>query len=497
MEISETTRSYFVLVASIIFLFLVLLKRSRKMASNLPPSPPALPIVGHLHLLKNGSYHRSLEALAHQYGPILYLSLGRCRVLVVSSPRAAEQCFTKNDVVFANRPNFIVGQLLGYDFSIVPWAQYGDHWRNLRRLTTLQALSSHRINTLSWIRQEEIRFVIREVMLGSGRGRVKIDLNAAFLRLVRNIMVRIVSGRRWDDGGPEDDDVFKPTAFMTVCDFLPVLRWFGYGGMEKSFLELHRKRDEYLQGLIDEFRKKKDGGKEAAMVEELLALQKAEPEYYTDPILKGILLVMYTAGTDTSARTMEWAMSLLLNHPAVLEKARSEIDVHVPSTRLVADEDLPNLPYLRCIVYETLRLYPVVSLLIPHFSSGDTTVEGYDVPKGTVVVVNAWALHRSPDVWENPLEFKPERFVGVEGNRDGFRFMPFGVGRRACPGANLGVRVVMLTLAALIQGFEWEKAEDGAVDMEEEGGGITMPKRRPLVAFCTPRSCMADLLSAI
>nr|AIM45245.1 flavonoid 3' hydroxylase-like protein [Fagopyrum tataricum] len=508
MEFYEMMIFYIFVAASIFFLFLF--KRSRKITknSNLPPSPPGLPIIGHLHLLKRDYYHRSLEELANQYGPTLYLRLGSCPVLVVSSPRAAEQCLTKNDVIFANRPNFMVGQVLGYDFSITPWAPYGELWRNLRRLITLEALSPNRIHQLAGIRQEEVRFITREMFLKgnqSGQIRVKADLNAAFLRLVRNVMVRIVSGKRWDDYGPEDDDLFKPTAFMTTYDFLPFLRWVGYDGMEKSFLELNWKRDEYLQGLLDEFKKKmnhqvkENGGVERKpfMVEELLALQKADPQYYTDDILKGILLVMYTAGTDTSARIMEWAMSLLLNHPTILRKARAEIDAHVPTTRLVEDSDLSNLPYLRCIIYETLRLYPVVSLLIPHFSSSETTIDGYRVPKGTVLVVNAWALHRNPEVWPEPLEFRPERFEGVEGNRDGFKFMPFGVGRRACPGANLGVKMVALTLATMIQGFEWENVEAGEVDVEEEGGGITMPKRSPLKAFCTPRSCMLDVLSMI
>ncbi|GAB2222461.1 hypothetical protein Droror1_Dr00013683 [Drosera rotundifolia] len=202
---------------------------------------------------------------------------------------------------------------------------------------------------------------------------------------------------------------------------------------------------------------------------------------------------MITAGTDTSARTMEWAMSLLLNHPDALEKVRSEIDTIVSTPRLVQDSDVLNLNYLRCVINETLRLFPVAPLLVPHFSSSDCTIGGYDIPKGTMLVVNVWALHRSPDVWKDPLKFKPERFIEVEGEGDTFRFMPFGAGRRVCPGANFAMRTVTLVLARLIQCFEWESFDGGLVDLDE-GAGLTMPKSKPLEARCTPRASVSSLL---
>ena len=178
-----------------------------------------------------------------------------------------------------------------------------------------------------------------------------------------------------------------------------------------------------------------------------------------------MLQVVIYAGTDTSSVTLEWTMSLLLNHPKVLEKARAEIDGHVESGRLIDDSDLTKLPYLRSVMNEMLRLYPTAPLLLPQLSSKDCSMCEFDIPRGTTVMVNVWALHRDPKVWEEVTKFKPERFEGMEVKEiDGFKFPPFGVGRRACLGAALG-NIMSLALGVLIQCFEWERVDAEKVDM--------------------------------
>lgn len=201
------------------------------------------------------------------------------------------------------------------------------------------------------------------------------------------------------------------------------------------------------------------------------------------------LQVLLLAGTDTSAGTMEWAISLLLNNLEVLKKAQAEIDDVVGKNRLVEESDLSRLPYLHCIINETLRMYPASPLLFPHESSKDCVVGGFRIPCGTTLLVNLWAIHYDPKIWEEPTKFKPERFQGLEGNRDGFKFMPFGSGRRGCPGEGLATRVVGLALASLIQCFEWERIGKEEVDMSERRG-ITMPKAIPLEVRCRARHIM-------
>lgn len=196
------------------------------------------------------------------------------------------------------------------------------------------------------------------------------------------------------------------------------------------------------------------------------------------------------AGTDTSAVTLEWAMSNLLNHPEILEKARAEIDEKIGSDRLVEESDIGNLHYLQNIVSETLRLYPAVPLLLPHFSSDECKVAGYDMPRRTLLLTNVWAMHRDPGLWEEPERFKPERFEKEGETR---KLMPFGMGRRACPGAELGKRLVSLALGCLIQCFEWERVGEELVDMTE-GEGITMPKATPLRTMCKARAVVGKVI---
>lgn len=188
-------------------------------------------------------------------------------------------------------------------------------------------------------------------------------------------------------------------------------------------------------------------------------------------------------------------MSLLLNNPEVLNKARAELDTYVGHDRLMDETDLPKLPYLQCIINETLRLFPAAPLLSPHESSDDCTIGEFDVPRGTMLLVNAWAIHRDPELWKDPKSFKPERFEDMEGEAYK-KLIHFGLGRRGCPGAALANRVVGLALGTLIQCFEWERVSEEEVDMTE-GTGITMPKVKPLEAMCRARPTMINVLSEL
>lgn len=219
------------------------------------------------------------------------------------------------------------------------------------------------------------------------------------------------------------------------------------------------------------------------------------PEYYTDEIIKGLILVILIGGTDTSAMTMEWTLSLLLNNPTVLQKAQAEIDDQVGPDRLISDSDLVDLPYLHCIINETLRMYPPAPLM-PHESAKDSIVEGYHVPHGTILFVNLWAIQNDPKAWDEPRQFKPERFDSIKGNRMGYKSMPFGSGRRGCPGETLAIRMVGLTLGALIQCFEWDRVGANLVGMEE-GAGLTMPKAKSLIAKIRPRQKAFKILSQL
>ncbi|KAI3675899.1 hypothetical protein L1987_85495 [Smallanthus sonchifolius] len=497
----------------LIFIFLLfiplllLIKLSiPKREKNLPPSPPSLPIIGHLHLIK-GHVHRVLQHLSFKYGPIMALRFGSRRVLVITSPSAVEECFTKNDIILANRPLLLSGKYFDYDHMGIGSVPYGRLWRDIRRVMTLELFSTTRLKTYTSLRQDEVTSLIKQLFQDCFQGFKRVELKSRLQGLPFNIILRIVAGKRFDGtnmNGLKEvsefkdviSDAFEASGASNPGDFIPFLKWIDFQGLEKTLLKLQNKFDVFLQNLIEECRSKpfdscKEEGKVKTFIDAIVSLQESEPEYYTDNVIKGNIMALLLAGTDTSSVTIEWAMSLLLNHPNVLQKARAEVDEYTGQQRLVQETDLPNLPYIQCIVNETLRIFPAAPLLVPHESSEDCTIGGFDVARGTIVLVNALAIHRDPTVWDDPLSFKPERFEKV--GKDGYRFIPFGVGRRQCPGYGLANRVVGLALASLIQCFEWERVGEELVGLSE-GKGLTMPKDEPLVAMCKARQQVSHLL---
>uniref|UniRef100_A0A2C9VZJ9 Cytochrome P450 n=1 Tax=Manihot esculenta TaxID=3983 RepID=A0A2C9VZJ9_MANES len=208
------------------------------------------------------------------------------------------------------------------------------------------------------------------------------------------------------------------------------------------------------------------------------------------------MMVLLAAGTDTTVATLEWAMSVLVNNPDILKKAQNEIDIVMGHDRLITESDTLKIPYLQCIISEVLRMYPAGPLAV-HESSEECSIGGYRVPSGTMMLANIWSIHNDPLVWDEPQKFKPERFEGCEAVvSDGFRLMPFGSGRRRCPGEGLALRMVSLTLGSILQCFEWERIGEEMVDMTE-GVGIIMSKAQPLLVKCRPRRSMVHLLSQV
>ncbi|KAF3440211.1 hypothetical protein FNV43_RR18494 [Rhamnella rubrinervis] len=430
---------------------------------HLPPGPPSLPIIGHLNLLKP-PVHRTFSRLSQTYGPIFTLWFGSRRVVVVSSSSAVEECFTKNDIVLANRPQLLAGKHLGYTYTTISGSPYGDHWRNLRRIGAIEIFSSSRLNMFLGNRKDEVKRLLHKLSHNSLNDFAKVEMKTMLSELTFNIIMRMVAGKRYYGDEVTDEDEARQFREITKeivahggaanpGDFLPVLNWIGSDSFESRLRRLAKRTDAFLQGLINEHRTRKESRN--TMIDHLLSLQESQPDYYTDQIIKGFIQVLV------------------------------ELDEHVGQQNLVDEPDLPKLRYLQNIISETLRLNPAAPMLVPHYSSNDCQVGGYDVPRDTILLVNAWAIHRDPKMWEDPDSFKPERFEVGEGDLV-HKLLPFGIGRRACPGAGLAQRVIGLTLGSLIQCFEWERVNEEQIDMTE-GKGVTMPKAVPLEAMCKAR----------
>ncbi|KAL1551761.1 trimethyltridecatetraene synthase-like [Salvia divinorum] len=258
---------------------------------------------------------------------------------------------------------------------------------------------------------------------------------------------------------------------------------------------LSKKLDQFLERVLveHEARRKTTGYTNRDMVDVLLELAE-------DPMLdvklerhgvKAFTQDLLAGGTESSAVTVEWAMSELLKKPEIFKKATKELDQVIGQNRWVMEKDIPSLPYVEAIVKETMRLHPVSPMLSPRLAREDCKVGEYDIKKGTQVLVNIWTIHIDPLIWENPNEFNPDRFIGKEIDVKGqdFELLPFGSGRRMCPGYALGLKVIQSSLANLLHGFNWSlpgEVKPEELDMEEIYG-LSTPRKFPLVVIAEPR----------
>ncbi|XP_078176231.1 cytochrome P450 81Q32-like [Carex rostrata] len=502
-----------ILISLAVLLFIkLLLSHTRDRKNNkFPPSPPALPVIGHLHLLKK-PLHQTLASISEKYGPATFLKFGSWPVLVISSRSLAVQCFTTYDMAFANRPHWPSVKQATFDYNHIGAANYGPYWRNVRQIAATEFLSAQRLHESSDVRVGEVRDMARQLFLSwnvSAGSKdlsyfVKVDLKEKLFELSLNVMMAMIAGKRFYGDNIQDleetkrfreivEEFFSLAGASNAEDYLPILKFLGMAKATKKLDHLAELNKEMTQKLIDKHRKP-GAQKKGNMIANLLELQKENPEKYNDLTIQIIAVSLLQAGTDNSSNTVEWAITLLLNNPDILKKASAEIDTHVGNKRLVLESDMPNLPYLHCILNEVFRLYPGGPLLVPHQSREHVFIEGYEIPQGTMLVVNAYHIHRDPSLWDEPTKFMPERFES--GNAEVKKMITFGMGRRRCPGEGLAVRQVGLMLGTFIQCFDWKRIGDELIDTSE-GSGLTLPKAVPLEAMYRPRQVMMDVLSTL
>ncbi|XP_054785391.1 cytochrome P450 CYP82J17-like [Prosopis cineraria] len=475
-----------------------------------PEPSGALPLIGHLHLLgAQAPLAHTLGSFADKYGPIFTLRLGAFPALVVSSQDAIKDCFTTNDKTLAARPRSSHGVYLNYNYASFGSAPDGPYWRKLKKLIMLELLSTRRLESLRHIYESEIYDFISDLYsyLGDGN-KGKVVISEWLERLTLNIITRMIAGKRYFGNLKDVDDEEARRVVKLIKDFMhisgdfvpsdliPFLGWFGgEGKVFRSMKKIANDLDCLASSWIEEHRvKKKEFSEKQDFIDLMLSVIE-DDEYSTfgharDTIIKANVLNLILAGADTTSITLTWILSLLVNNKHVLKLAQEEIDRHVGKKRWVQISDIKNLIYLQAILKETLRLYPPAPLLVPHEATQNCYICGYYVPKGTRVFANIWKLHRDPTIWSQPERFMPERFITEKGDIDHeghhFQYLPFGLGRRACPGSSLAMQVSVLTLARLLQGFELESVGHEPVDMKE-GASFTLPKAIPLEVVLTPR----------
>jgi cytochrome P450 len=489
---------------------------TQKRINKAPEAAGAWPVLGHLHLLSDsGLPHKTLASMADKYGPVFTIRLGLQQALVVSDSNIAKECFTTNDKAFATRPESLAGKIMGYNHAMFGLSSYGPYWREVRKTVTLQLLSNHRLHMLAHIRVSEVKVSVKEAFLfwsenkSSVTGQVKIDMKEWLGSLVLNIVVKMIAGKRYSlDEGEEArwqkaviKRFFVLLGVFVVSDFVPFLRFLDLGGYEKSMKKTAKEMDSIVEGWLQEHKTNRslnsgvENYEDRDFMDVMLSTFVNNPKsdlagHDPETVIKATCGAILLAGTDTSSVTLTWALALLLNNPDVLKKAQREVDDNVGSERQVEESDIKNLVYIQAIIKETLRLYPAGPLSVPHESMESCNLGGYEIPKGTRLLVNLWKIHRDPETWSDPLKFEPERFLTTHKDVDirgqHFELIPFGSGRRMCPGISFALQVAEFSLASLIHSFDISPPSDDPIDMTESFG-MTVEKATPLQVLLRPR----------
>ncbi|KAK1435352.1 hypothetical protein QVD17_01113 [Tagetes erecta] len=485
---------------TLIFLVYTFYQRIR---FKLPPGPRPWPIVGNLYDVKPVRF-RCYAEWAQQYGPIISVWFGSTLNVVVSNNELAKEVLKEKDKHLADRHRSRSAAKFSRDGQDLIWADYGAHYVKVRKVCMLELFTPKRLEALRPIREDEVMAMV-ELIFNDSTHPDKIGKSLvmrSYLGAVAfNNITRLAFGKRFmtnegviDEQGKEFKAIVangvKLGASLSMAEHIPWLRWF-FPLEEDAFAKHGERRDRLTRAIMEEHNaaRLKTGGAKQHFIDALLTLQN---QYnLSDDNVIGLLWDMITAGMDTSAVSVEWAMAELIKNPRVQQKAQEELDSVIGSERVLTELDFPNLPYLRCIAKEALRLHPPTPLMLPHKASANVKVGGYDIPKGSNVHVNVWALARDPATWKNPLEFRPERFLEEDVDMKGhdYRLLPFGAGRRVCPGAKLGINLMTSMLGHLLHHFSWAPANGLSpeeIDLSENPGLVTY-MQTPLQAVATPR----------
>ncbi|KAJ4965850.1 hypothetical protein NE237_017699 [Protea cynaroides] len=485
-------------VLTLIFFFSAHLRRRRSYPPP-PPGPKLWPIIGNLNLI-GPLPHRSIHTLSQQYGPLIQLRFGSIPVVIASSVSMAKQLLKTHDQSFATRPKTAAGKHTMFNYNSMTWSSYGPFWRFLRKIYLTELFSPKRLESYEKIRIEEMGFLLKGIYASSGK---EITVRTHLWNANLSFISRIVMGKKFSDKPVAALEEFKQlfvelfflNGVMDLGDCFPWLGFLDLKGYVKQMKVLGRKFDWFLEDVIreHEMRRSVEDWEEKDMVDVLLRLaDDSNLEVKLDrTALKGITQELLAGGSESSVVTVEWALSELLKNPETLNKATEELDRVVGRERWIEEKDIPHLPYIDAIVKETMRLHPVSTLLTPHQAQEDCEVAGYTIKEGTRVHVSTWTIGRDPMLWDAPEDFRPERFFGkvIDVKGHDFELLPFGSGRRMCPGYVLGLKIIQSFLANIIHGFQWklpEEMQPKDLNMDEVYG-LSTPKKIPIVAIAEPR----------
>ncbi|KAK2971436.1 hypothetical protein RJ640_028474 [Escallonia rubra] len=431
-------------VLTLLSFFFLHAYRKKGTTRGLPPGPWKLPFIGNMWCLVGSAPHRALRDLAKKYRPLMHLQLGEISAVVVSTPQMAKEFMKTHDVAFADRQQVLATKIIFYDCEDIATSRYGNYWRQMRKICTLELLTVKKVRSFRAIREEEVCHLIESIQSSAGS---PINLTEKILALLNVVSCRVTVGKTCKHQDLLIQQI-KLTALLAgvfdLADLFPSFKYLHFlTGLRPKLLKIHHKD-------------------------------------------------MLAAGTETSSRTIEWAMVEMIRNPRALEKAQAEIRQVLKGKKIVHEADIQALSYLKLVIKETLRLHPPFPLLLPRECREECEIEGFKIPVNTKVFVNAWAIGRDPDYWNNAESFIPERFenTSLDFTGNSLEYIPFGAGRRICAGISLGIANVELPLVQLLYHFNW-KLPSGIkpehLDMTETLGA-TAGRKENLVIIATSNS---------
>ncbi|RWR90886.1 putative Cytochrome P450 [Cinnamomum micranthum f. kanehirae] len=455
--------SLMIILASSACIYIYVLVRERSHQHKLPPGPSPTPIFGNFFQL-GSKPNESLAELAKKYGPIMTIRLGHTLVVVVSSATMAKEVYQKNDQALAGRPSGEAIRVFDYDKLTMGWTPTGAHWRKIRMVCNTQIFSSKKLNADQGLRRQKSSIFSTDL----------IDISSDSGKELKNAVHGVI------------EEAGRPN----LADHLPMLSLIDPQGVRRRITGHFKTLYAILDKLVDERIQSRASSKtfgQNDLLDVLLDHSQDHASEINSPHIKPQIMELLMAGGDTTSVSLEWIMAELVCNPNVMSKARSEIKDIVGLGREVEESDIARLPYLQAIIKETLRLHPTAPLLIPHKAETSVEIGGYTVPKNTQVSVTAWAIGRDPKIWEDPSSFQPERFLGSDVDVKGqdYDLIPFGSGRRICPGMPFALRTLHIILASLLHSFDW-KLPDGMTPMDVNMDykiGLNMQMVSPLLAI--------------
>ncbi|XP_074369037.1 cytochrome P450 71A9-like [Apium graveolens] len=494
-----------VLLLAIFFLPLFLLFISRIYKLNLrPPGPRGLPLIGNMHQFDTANTHLYLYKLSQKHGPLMSLKLGTVKYLVISSASAAREVFKYHDLCFSSRPASVGLQKMSYKGLDIAFAPYSLYWREMRKICTLNLFSSKRSQSFQPIREQEVARMVKSIRDEAAAGSSVVNLSETLTTLTSSVIFKITFGKIYDDeeeyGAMNHNKMSSKMksfhwlltetqaifASFFLTEYFPIIghlidRLSGaWSRVEKS----SNKIDAFYQQVIDEYLHSSPASTHECSILDILLQMKKDSSDFTFDHIKAILMNVLVAGSDTSAAAVVWAMTLLIKNPSKMKKVQQEVRDITGNKGFVDENDVQKLVYLKAVVKEAMRWHPPLPLLLPYETIDKCVISGYQIEAKTRVYVNAYAIGRDPECYEDPDEFLPERFMNSNIDFKGhhFELIPFGAGRRMCPGISMGVATTELALANLLYSFNW-KLPPGKIKEDIDmatATGLTVHKKNHL-----------------